>query len=85
MDIKVAEEAMIAPAEILYLADKLVSRNHCVTLEERFSPRLKRHALDSETRRLVLQRLENALAIKGKIERKLGRSLYELLRENNFM
>jgi molybdenum cofactor cytidylyltransferase len=85
MDIRVAEEATIAPAEILYLADKLVSRNHCVTLEERFAPRLKSHALDSDIRQLVLQRLENALAIKGKIERRLGRSLYELLRENNFM
>ncbi len=85
MDIRVAEDDLIMPAEILYLADKLVSRNHCVTLEERFAPRLKSPALDPDIRKAVHQRLQDAQFIKAKVENRLGRLLYELLRENNFM
>jgi CTP:molybdopterin cytidylyltransferase MocA/HD superfamily phosphohydrolase YqeK len=85
MNIQVTEEVLVMPAEILYLADKLVSRNRCVTLETRFAPRLQSHALDPEIREAVIKRLENALLIKEKIENRLGRPLYVLLRENKFM
>ncbi|MDD2319605.1 MAG: NTP transferase domain-containing protein [Geobacteraceae bacterium] len=85
MDIRVAEGDLIVPAEILYLADKLVSKSSCGTLEMRFAPRLHAHLLDSEIRGAVIKRLENAQLIKEKIENKLGRLLYDLLREYNFM
>jgi molybdenum cofactor cytidylyltransferase len=85
MDIRVAEGDVLVPAEILYLADKLISRSRCVTLETRFAPRLQSHGLDPEVREAVIKRLENARLIKDKIEKKLGRPLYALLRENKFM
>lgn len=85
MDIRVGGSEMIPPAEILYLADKLVCRNRCVTLEERFAPRLKSPSLDPGIREAVLQRLQNAELIKGKVENRLGRPFYDLLREYNFM
>ena len=85
MDIRVTEGEMILPAEILYLADKMVSKNRCVTLDERFSQRLKSSALNPDMREAVQRRLQNALIIMGKIETKLGCPLYEILRENGFM
>jgi hypothetical protein len=76
---------MPLPAEILYLADKMVSRNSCVTLEERFAQRLKSSAHAPDMREAVQRRLQNALIIKGKVENRLRRPLYEVLRENGFM
>jgi len=85
MNIVIGEGDAVSPAEILYLADKLVRGDRCVTLEERFARRLQCHAQEPEIRRAVLTRLENARAVKAKIEKKLDHPLYELLKENNFM
>lgn len=85
MNIVIGEGAAVTPAEILYLSDKLVSGNRCVTLEERFARRLQTHALEPEIRRAVETRLENARTIKAKIEKRIGHPLYELLRDNKFI
>jgi len=85
MDICVNVREPISAGEVLYLADKMVSRNRCVPVEKRFAPRIQSHALDPEIRGVVAGRLKNALVIRNKIEAVLGRPLHEVLSESGFM
>jgi putative nucleotidyltransferase with HDIG domain len=85
MNIKVAREEPVRTAEVLYLADKMTSRNRWVTVEERFAPRVSSSSSDSEIRSAVAGRLENALIIKIRLEKILGRPLYEILAEYGFL
>lgn len=84
MDIMVNEQAQVRAAEIVYLADKMIIRNRCVPIEERFAPKLESRSLGPEVRNSVVQRMQNALLIRGKIENRLGRPLYDILTENGF-
>jgi len=85
MDITVDECAPVSTGEVLYLADKMAGRNHYVSVEERFAPRLQSHVLDPAILGVVTVRLKNALAIRNKIEAVLGRPLSGILSENGFM
>jgi CTP:molybdopterin cytidylyltransferase MocA/HD superfamily phosphohydrolase YqeK len=85
MDIVVDESEPVGAGEVLYLADKMTSRNRCVPVEERFAPRVQSHGLDPEIRGVVDGRLRNALLIRNRIEAVLGRTLHEVLSENGFM
>jgi putative nucleotidyltransferase with HDIG domain len=85
MDIKVAREEPLRIAELLYLADKMTDRNRWVTLEERFAPKLRTSSADPEMLSAVSRRLENARLIKSRLEKILGRSLYEILTEHGFL
>jgi molybdenum cofactor cytidylyltransferase len=84
MDIIVDEKGPVTAGELVYLAGKMISRNGCVPIEERFAPRLEVHSLGPEVRKTVKLRMRNALLIREKIEKKLGRPLYEILTENGF-
>lgn len=85
MDISVDEREPIGSGEIVYLADKMVSRNRCVSVEERFEPRLRSHGRDQKVGEVVARRLTNALAIRNRLELVLGRPLQEMLAESGFM
>ena len=85
MDISIASEEPIGAAEILYLADKMTSRSRYVPVEERFEPRMRSSIADPEIRNAVSVRLENALRIKSRLEKYLGRPLHEILVEYGFL
>jgi putative nucleotidyltransferase with HDIG domain len=85
MDIAVTKEEPVGAAEVLYLADKMTSRNRYVSVEERFAPRIRTSSSDSEIRNAVAARLDNALRIKSRLEKILGRPLYDILIEYGFL
>jgi molybdenum cofactor cytidylyltransferase len=85
MDISVRPLAPICEGEVVYLADKMMQGDRYVSLEERFSARMKRHADDPEACRAVAGRLKNALIIRQRIESKLGRSLQKILTEIKYI
>jgi putative nucleotidyltransferase with HDIG domain len=66
-------------AEILYLADKLVVENRCVSLEERFAERLKCFADQPGPLAAIRQRLAAAQKIQHKIYRLTGNPIEQLL------
>jgi CTP:molybdopterin cytidylyltransferase MocA/HD superfamily phosphohydrolase YqeK len=85
MDITIADEKPVEAAEILYLADKMTSRNRYVTLRERFQARLVSSSSSPEILLAVKTRLENARKIQTRLERHLKRPLDEILEENGFL
>lgn len=85
MDITVAKEEPVGASEVLYLADKMTSRNRYVTVEERFALRIRSATSTPEIHHAVAVRLENALKIKIRLEKILGRPLYEILAEYGFL
>lgn len=85
MDITIADGKPVEAAEILYLADKMTSRNRYVTLQERFQARLASSSSSPEILLSVNTRLENARKIQTRLERHLKRPLYEILEEKGFL
>lgn len=85
MDITVAKEEPVGAAEVLYLADKMTIRDRYVSVEERFAPRIRSTTATPEIHHAVAVRLENALKIKIRLEKILGRPLYEILAEHDFL
>lgn len=85
MDITVAKEESVGAAEVLYLADKMTSRNRYITVEKRFAPRIRAATSTPEIHQAVAVRLENALKIKIRLEKILGRPLYKILAEHSFL
>ncbi len=75
MDMVVRDGEPIGEREVLYLADKMTRRDRYVTVEERFAQRLVTHESDPAAARAVRERLENARAIRSRIERQLGCSV----------
>ena len=61
--------------QVVYLADKVVQDDRIVGLDERFAARLLRHAGDAAAMSAVRARLEEARAVKTRVEAVLGRSL----------
>lgn len=78
MDLEYSEEA-IGPAEIVYLADKLVEADRLVSLQERFEKKMIFFASNSEIQRLISRRLNSAFEIERRIELQLGKPLKGLL------
>jgi putative nucleotidyltransferase with HDIG domain len=66
-------------AEMLYLADKLTAGDRCVTLEERFAPRLKCFAGQAGPFTAMRRRLAAARQIQHKVEQMTGTPLEQLL------
>lgn len=69
----------LSATETLYLADKLVIKNRCVTLEERFAPRLKCFDDQAGPLAAIRQRLAAARKIQHKIQRLTGNPIEQLL------
>jgi putative nucleotidyltransferase with HDIG domain len=79
----VAEHVDLAPrdhdaldeAQLLYLADKLVSGDEFVPLDRRFAERIARHANDPQVYAKITHRLETAREILARVEDLLGDSV----------
>jgi hypothetical protein len=80
MDLTLVEWGPVGPEEVLYLADKLVQGERIVTLKERFSGALVRHAHDPAILARIAARLKTAQAVQIRLENALGRSLSELMK-----
>lgn len=80
MDLEPGPERHPDAAEILYLADKLVVENRCVTLEDRFAPKLKYFADQAGPLAAIRQRLAAAQKIQHKIERLTANPIEQLFK-----
>jgi CTP:molybdopterin cytidylyltransferase MocA len=79
MDITIEEGETICAAEVIYLADKMVQGERRVSPAERFQAKMERYADDPDILDMITGRLKTALAIRKRIETKLGRSLTEVI------
>lgn len=82
MDISPDEGNIISEKEIVYLADKMVWGDQRVSIEVRFSARLKSIVADGKVAEAVRARFENALSIRRRVEALLGRPLSEVLKDS---
>jgi hypothetical protein len=64
---------------VIYLADKMVQGERRVSPAERFQAKMERYADDPDILDMITGRLKTALAIRKRIETKLGRSLTEVI------
>jgi molybdenum cofactor cytidylyltransferase len=71
-DIECSYHAPVSPAEILYLADKLVNGNTIVSITERFQSALEKFGNDPEVKQKIEKRKEHARIIMNKVERAVG-------------
>jgi putative nucleotidyltransferase with HDIG domain len=80
MDITVDETLPVTEAEIVYLADKLISDDRRVgRLAERFRKKMRLHEKDPKALAAIQHRLDNAQRIQAKIEHMTGCSLKKVL------
>jgi putative nucleotidyltransferase with HDIG domain len=79
-DLKFDPESPINEADIVYMADKLVSGNRCITLEQRFEKAMKRFGHDLKAREAILKRKKTTMALKTKLERAMGDSVESLIK-----
>ncbi len=82
MDIGPVEGNDISEKEIVYLADKMILGEQRVSIEARFSSRLKSAACDETVIEAVTARLENALAIRRRVEDLLARPLCKVIKNS---
>ena len=82
-DIVLSPYKTIGAAEVLYLADKLVSDDKLVTLSERFGESVARHGNKPGTMRKIETRYKNALTIKDCIEARIGTMPLDLQYDGN--
>jgi CTP:molybdopterin cytidylyltransferase MocA len=75
MDLSVEKEDPIREAEVVFLADKLISEDRFVGLEERFLSRLNDHHANPRVKASICSRMESARRSARRIESVIGRSL----------
>ena len=80
MDLDVASNSRLDEAQIVYLADKLVSGDSIVSLKQRFDDKLKKYAHDPHLSALIRRRKRSALIIRDKVERATGKTIDQLVR-----
>ncbi|CAB1245936.1 DVU_1551 family NTP transferase [Clostridium sp. MT-14] len=78
MNIEVGENDEISENEILYLADKLVEEDRCVSLRHRFDKALLKYIDNAEVKIKIEKRLRDAEKIMNKVEKVVGEKI-ELL------
>lgn len=69
MDISPRTEERLSEAELLFLADKHISKSHPVTLAQRFGSGIKKYGENPDAAAAIQKRYRAALAIEAKIER----------------
>jgi molybdenum cofactor cytidylyltransferase len=80
IDITVDELDAINESEVVYLSDKMVQDDRFVVdFRQRFKARLKEFSHSPDIQSNIMRRLENALTIRRRIERRLNRPLQEIL------
>jgi len=72
MDIMAGEGEEVSAAEVLYLADKLVSGDRVVPLQDRFGRAVDRYGDNAEAADRIRIRYENAIKILTRIEARTG-------------
>jgi CTP:molybdopterin cytidylyltransferase MocA len=72
VDIQIHDNEPINEAEIVYLADKLVSGNQPIDLEQRFHLKMKKYGQDPQMAAAIRLRWDNAHRIKDKVEQITG-------------
>jgi molybdenum cofactor cytidylyltransferase len=80
MNICLNEMEEIHEKEIIYLADKMISGDRIVTMEDRFRSRLDSLEPNENIRRMVECRLRNAQLIRKRLEVQLGRPVEDVLK-----
>lgn len=75
MDLSVEKEDPIREVEVVFLADKLISEDRFVGLEERFLSRLNDHHANPRVKASICSRMESARRSARRIESVIGRSL----------
>lgn len=78
MDICLKPDQPLSEKEIVYLADKLVSEDQIISLQDRFAGPLERHKNDQEVIKKIGQRLSNAERIQTRIEELIKMPLHDL-------
>ena len=79
MDICLSHESPLDEAQIVYLADKLVTGTTLVSLKNRFDAKLKKYGHDPKISEKIDQRRRAALSIQGKVEHISGQTMGQLL------
>jgi molybdenum cofactor cytidylyltransferase len=74
MDLRRTEQ-QVTESDLIYLADKYVQENRLVSLDERFSKSLERHANNPEILENVTRRKHDAEIVADQIEKTLGFSM----------
>lgn len=80
MDIEVTETSPLDEAQLVYLADKLVSGNTVVDMARRFAAKLEEYGHEPKVAANIDRRLQTALTIQGKVERIAGRAVDQILK-----
>jgi molybdenum cofactor cytidylyltransferase len=81
MVIAMNENDAINGKEIVYLADKMMSGDCLVSVEDRFRSRMESSAADVMVHEAVKGRLRNAQRIKKRMENLLGKSFSDVLKD----
>jgi len=80
-DLGVEDSAPVSEREVVYIADKLVEGNRRVSLDRRLPSGIERFAGNAEAPRGGGMGWKNAIAVRDRLERRLGRSLDAVLQE----
>lgn len=83
MDIVPGDQSSVSETELVYLADKLVAGDRLVSLDERFRRSFEKYVDEPEANAAVRRRMENALVLRERVRRILGRSPEEVLEEHS--
>lgn len=81
MKIDANSDEPLSEAEIVHLADKLVSGDQSVDLDLRFRKKMKKYGKDPATASAIRQREATARLIETKVERIAGRTVRQILRD----
>lgn len=79
IDLAPFEGDPIGEAQAVFLADKTMQGDRRIPLPERFEAGLKKHGRDPAARLAIQRRLENALAVKRRVEAALGSCIEEIV------
>jgi len=80
MDIDSSEDMPLSEPEVVFLADKMIKDQSMIPIPERFAVMLEMYKDDRQACEAVLRRLKQALLIKRKVEKLLGRPLESVCR-----
>ena len=78
MDLDVNAEAPVDEAQVVYLADKLVSVDRRDNLAQRFARKMEKYGQDRQAAMAIDRKRTNAQCIQGKIERITGLPIHAL-------
>jgi hypothetical protein len=81
MKIHVDSQAPIDEAQVVHLADKLVSGITVVDLAERFAAKRKKYGHDPATAQGIERRRQTALTIQAKVERLVGKTVARIVKD----